>query len=127
MQLFAKADQSVAENQFEISLLQAIGTPVGTKKDDAITNSSLNKVSGTSIFFQGVTFSGQPLIRFRISCFVIFYHERLLRCALKEFLTYQSIYQFIEKYSNIEKQLLRGVPKLNFLKDVLNTHVVYSI
>ena len=32
MQLFAKADQSVAENQFEISLLQAIGTPVGTKK-----------------------------------------------------------------------------------------------
>lgn len=51
MQLFAKADQSVAENQFEISLLQAIGTPVGTKKDDGIANSSLNKVSETSIYF----------------------------------------------------------------------------
>ena len=51
MQLFAKADQSVAENQFEISLLQAIGTPVGTKKDDAIANSSLNKVIKTFIYF----------------------------------------------------------------------------
>ena len=51
MQLFAKADQSVAENQFEISLLQAIGTPVGTKKDDAIASSSLNKVIKTFIYF----------------------------------------------------------------------------
>lgn len=45
MQLFAKADQSVSENQFEISLLQAIGSPIGAKKDDAIASSSLNKVA----------------------------------------------------------------------------------
>jgi len=44
MQLFAKSDQSVAENQFELSLLQAIGNPL-TKKDDDSTGLKLNKVT----------------------------------------------------------------------------------
>lgn len=43
LQLFTKADQSVAENQFEISLLQAIGNTGVTKEIDA-TSSKLNKV-----------------------------------------------------------------------------------
>eukprot|EP00111_Clytia_hemisphaerica_P011216 TCONS_00032857-protein len=45
LQLFTKSDQSVAENQFEVSLLQAIGS-VGTKKDESSAISTkLNKVS----------------------------------------------------------------------------------
>lgn len=44
LQLFTKADQSVAENQFEISLLQAIGS-TGTIKDEQKMSSKLNKVS----------------------------------------------------------------------------------
>ena len=45
LQLFTKADQSVAENQFEVSLLQAIGS-VGTKKDESSAISTkLNKVN----------------------------------------------------------------------------------
>lgn len=43
LQLFTKADQSVAENQFEISLLQAIGNPIN-KKDEENISSKLNKV-----------------------------------------------------------------------------------
>ena len=43
LQLFTKADQSVAENQFEVSLLQAIGNPVGKKEEEHIS-SKLNKV-----------------------------------------------------------------------------------
>jgi len=46
MQLFTKADQSAAENQFEVSLLQAIGTSSISKNDekDALS-SKLNKVT----------------------------------------------------------------------------------
>ena len=44
LQLFTKADQTVAENQFEVSLLQAIGS-TGTKKEDQKMSSKLNKVS----------------------------------------------------------------------------------
>ena len=43
LQLFMKSDQSVAENQFEVSLLQAIGNPIIKKDEDAAT-SKLNKV-----------------------------------------------------------------------------------
>ena len=41
-----KSDQSVAENQFEVSLLQAIGNPIIKKDEDAAT-SKLNKVMMT--------------------------------------------------------------------------------
>jgi len=44
LQLFTKADQSIAENQFEVSLLQAIGNPVAKKEEEAIS-SKLNKVA----------------------------------------------------------------------------------
>jgi len=44
LQLFMKSDQSVAENQFEVSLLQAIGNPIIKKDEDAAT-SKLNKVT----------------------------------------------------------------------------------
>lgn len=44
LQLFTKADQSVAENQFEVSFLQAIGAPLTKEKDEAIS-SKLNKVA----------------------------------------------------------------------------------
>jgi len=44
LQLFTKADQSIAENQFEVSLLQAIGAPITKEKDEAIS-SKLNKVA----------------------------------------------------------------------------------
>ncbi|XP_057297990.1 coatomer subunit beta-like [Hydractinia symbiolongicarpus] len=44
LQLFTKADQSVAENQFEISLLQAIGNPIN-KKDEENISSKLSKVA----------------------------------------------------------------------------------
>jgi len=44
LQLFTKADQSIAENQFEVSLLQAIGAPI-TKKDEEAISSKLNKVA----------------------------------------------------------------------------------
>merc|ERR1719447_599992 len=44
LQLFTKADQSIAENQFEVSLLQAIGAPIAKEKDEAIS-SKLNKVA----------------------------------------------------------------------------------
>jgi len=46
LQLFTKADQSVAENQFEVSLMQAIGTPSISKADEKDGFSSkLNKVT----------------------------------------------------------------------------------
>lgn len=44
LQLFTKADQSIAENQFEVSLLQAIGNPVAKKEEEA-TSSKLSKVA----------------------------------------------------------------------------------
>lgn len=44
LQLFTKSDQSAAENQFEISLLQAIGS-VGVKKEENAVSSKLNKVT----------------------------------------------------------------------------------
>ena len=43
LQLFTKSDQSVAENQFEVSLLQAINSPL-MKKEDENMSSKLNKV-----------------------------------------------------------------------------------
>ncbi|XP_047123999.1 coatomer subunit beta [Hydra vulgaris] len=44
LQLFVKSDQSVAENQFEVSLLQAINSPL-MKKEDESMSSKLNKVA----------------------------------------------------------------------------------
>jgi len=44
LQLFTKADQSITENQFEVSLLQAIGAPIMKKEEEAIS-SKLNKVA----------------------------------------------------------------------------------
>lgn len=44
LQLFTKADQSTTENQFEVSLLQAIGAPI-IKKEEELMSSKLNKVA----------------------------------------------------------------------------------
>eukprot|EP00794_Sanderia_malayensis_P017075 gene17075-18795_t len=44
LQLFSKDDQNVAENQFELSLLQAIGNPISSKNEDP-KNTKLNKVA----------------------------------------------------------------------------------
>jgi len=44
LQLFAKSDQGVAEDQLQLSLLQAIGNPIGSKQED-LKNSKLSKVA----------------------------------------------------------------------------------
>lgn len=72
------------------------------------------------------TFSEQPLIRFRIVLWDSTIKDYCrVPCRYSYF--YQSINQFIQKYSHIGKQLLRGVLKWKLLKDVLNTYVAYSI
>ncbi|XP_065072384.1 coatomer subunit beta-like [Rhopilema esculentum] len=44
LQLFAKSDQGVAEDQLQLSLLQAIGNPISSKEEDPKT-SKLSKVA----------------------------------------------------------------------------------